>query len=643
MKRYILALLLMLLASPAFAQGLPVCNWGDMIYRAISSYQCVPYDNTAGKFLMGQGASAAPVWTFQAHQNFVLPTQSTNTFLGNTTGGNASPTPNTVSQILDTIGYDIARPPTAHSIIYKSAVAPNNAWQALYPGTAGQTLTSGGSANPPYWATPAQASLDAICTTVGAIIYYQAPAPTSSWVCLSPGTANQALLTGGAGANPSWGNVVLPTRAINTTAPLTGGGDLTADRTLACATCVTPTLNTAALTKVDDTNVTLTLGGSPGTALVNAASITAGWTGTLAAARLNANVVQAITNDTNVTGSIATQTLTLGWTGTLAMTRGGTGASLTASNGGIVWTDANSMEVLAGTATARQMLQSGATATPAWSTATWPATTTVSRILYSSSNNVVGEITTANRGVVNTDGSGVPSVTATPTLGVNGGTGGQITLNGSTSGSAVIKVAAAAGTTNFQLPVGNGSSGNVLQTDGSGNTSWAASAGSGDVTAAANFGTDNVAIRSDGTGKGVQSTGVGIDDSNNVTGVNSIAGSVIATAAQQETATSAINVVTPSVQQRHPSATKAWARCDAAGGTSLAYNASCSRTGVGEYLMTFTTAFSNTSFPCLCTLQSTNHTCATSPASTTTATVSVRSLAPAAADSIFSIACFGDQ
>lgn len=47
-----------------------------------------------------------------------------------------------------------------------------------------------------------------------------------------------------------------------------------------------------ALTKVDDTNVTLTLGGAPNTALVNAASITAGWTGTLANARL-ANMPQS--------------------------------------------------------------------------------------------------------------------------------------------------------------------------------------------------------------------------------------------------------------------------------------------------------------------------------------------------------------
>lgn len=41
----------------------------------------------------------------------------------------------------------------------------------------------------------------------------------------------------------------------------------------------------AALTRTNDTNVTATLGGSPNTALLNAASITLGWTGTLAAAR----------------------------------------------------------------------------------------------------------------------------------------------------------------------------------------------------------------------------------------------------------------------------------------------------------------------------------------------------------------------
>lgn len=127
-------------------------------------------------------------------------------------------------------------------------------------------------------------------------------------------------------------------------------------------------------------------------------------------------------------------TITTGvWNGTVVgLTYGGTGKNLTASNGGIVYTDADSMEVLAATATARQMLQSGASGAPAWSTATYPATTTISQILYSSATNVVGGITTANNSVLATDGSGVPAMTTSlPTavqVGVN-------SLNSGTSAS----------------------------------------------------------------------------------------------------------------------------------------------------------------------------------------------------------------
>jgi hypothetical protein len=46
--------------------------------------------------------------------------------------------------------------------------------------------------------------------------------------------------------------------------------------------------------------------------------------------------------------------------------------------------------------------------------------------------------------------------------------------------------------------------------------------GTGDVTAAANFGTDNVLIRSNGVSKGVQATGITVDDSDNVDGINDL-------------------------------------------------------------------------------------------------------------------------
>lgn len=54
----------------------------------------------------------------------------------------------------------------------------------------------------------------------------------------------------------------------------------------------------AALTKTDDTNVTLTLGGSPATALVNAASLTLGWTGQLAITRGGTGVSSVTTAPT---------------------------------------------------------------------------------------------------------------------------------------------------------------------------------------------------------------------------------------------------------------------------------------------------------------------------------------------------------
>lgn len=47
----------------------------------------------------------------------------------------------------------------------------------------------------------------------------------------------------------------------------------------------------------------------------------------------------------------------------------------------------------------------------AFSTATYPATTTVSQVLYSSATNVVSGLATVNSGILATNGSGVPAIT----------------------------------------------------------------------------------------------------------------------------------------------------------------------------------------------------------------------------------------
>lgn len=135
------------------------------------------------------------------------------------------------------------------------------------------------------------------------------------------------------------------------------------------------------------------------------------------------------------------------------LANGGTNASLTASNGGVVWSNATQLQILAGTATANQMLQSGASATPSWSTATWPSSTTINQILYSSAANTVTGIVTVNGGILNTSSSGVPTITTNPLLGVIGSAIGQISFAGSSSGSVKVTAQAAAGTsTVLSLP-----------------------------------------------------------------------------------------------------------------------------------------------------------------------------------------------
>ncbi|CAB4127705.1 hypothetical protein UFOVP93_43 [uncultured Caudovirales phage] len=165
----------------------------------------------------------------------------------------------------------------------------------------------------------------------------------------------------------------------------------------------TSSITGEALTEVDDTNVTLTLGGSPTVALLAATS------------------------------------LTLGWTGQLSLTRGGTNASLTASNGGIVYSTASALAILSATATAKQIILSGSNAAPSWSTATYPATTTINQLLYSSSTNTITGLTTANSAVLVTTSAGVPVFSGTMTDGqiIIGSSGATPTAATLTAGSGI--------------------------------------------------------------------------------------------------------------------------------------------------------------------------------------------------------------
>jgi hypothetical protein len=97
----------------------------------------------------------------------------------------------------------------------------------------------------------------------------------------------------------------------------------------------------------------------------------------------------------------------------ITLAHGGTNANLTASNGGIVYSGASSLAILAGTATANQLLLSGASTTPAWSTSTYPATNAINTLLYASSANVMAALATANSSVLVTDVTGIPGWSTT--------------------------------------------------------------------------------------------------------------------------------------------------------------------------------------------------------------------------------------
>ncbi len=96
----------------------------------------------------------------------------------------------------------------------------------------------------------------------------------------------------------------------------------------------------------------------------------------------------------------------------LSLANGGTNASLISSNGGIFYSTATAGAILSGTATANQVLLSGSSAAPAWSTATYLPTLTANGILYASATNTLAQITTAANGVLITSNSSVPSLLA---------------------------------------------------------------------------------------------------------------------------------------------------------------------------------------------------------------------------------------
>lgn len=424
---------------------------GGIVYSTASALAILASTATAGQMLRS-GSSAAPTWSTTVWPNTVtannlLYASGTNTVAGLATANNGVLV--TSAGGVPSIGSTL--PSAVQGNITSLGTITSGTWNGSLIG-----LTYGGT----------NANLTA---SDGGIVYSTA---TALAILNATATARQMLQSGASGA-PTWStatwpatttaNALLFSSATNTVGEVTSSASATLITSAGSVPSFSQTLPSAVQNNITSLG-TITSGvwnGSiipsqyGGTGVNNASStITIGGNVTFSGAFTTAFTVTGNTaltlpttgtlvNDavTTLSSLSSVGTITTGvWNATpVQLAYGGTNANLTASNGGIVYSTATAMAILSATATARQMLQSGASGAPAWSTTTWPATSTANRILYSSSTNVIGEITSANSAVLLTNSSGVPSFSGTMTNGqlIIGSTGGTPTAAVLTAGSGI--------------------------------------------------------------------------------------------------------------------------------------------------------------------------------------------------------------
>jgi hypothetical protein len=356
-----------------------------------------------------------------------------------------------------------------------------SAFAFLAPGTTGQLFRSGG-AGAPTWTTSTYPATNAINTLLYA---------SSANVMAALATGNSSVLVTSAGGVPSL-STVLP-GGLTTTDPVLTQGIATknyVDQTALTGTTVYAS-SAASLGTVTQSGAgvgaTLTNAGVQATFALDGVNPPAGtnvliqntavgmtsanegiytvtsvgsgatnWVLTRATtydtpAEINTTGLIVVQNGSTLVGTAWYNSTTSVTVDTTALTfvefgnivfpitlaHGGTSAALTASNGGIFYSTATAGAILSGTATAQQLLMSGSSTAPIWSTSTYPTTNAINTLLYASSANVMAALATVNSAGLLTSAGGVPGWVAYT------GTGAPVLATSPTLVTPILGVAAA--------------------------------------------------------------------------------------------------------------------------------------------------------------------------------------------------------
>jgi hypothetical protein len=332
-------------------------------------------------------------------------------------------------------------PTVGQTVEYTAAASPNPCWTAASIIGGGNVSTSG---SPSQYQIPVWVS----GTTIGGIT------PSSN--------SGVPLISQGLGANPVFGAINLAgvgTIVTGVTLPQSGGTGVNngaSTITIGGNVAVSGAF-TLGITLTGNTSVTFPTSGllSTTTGTVTNLSVSAGLGGLIAIANPTTTPTLSLTGVTS--GGVPCFTSTSAWASSALMVsgqfmlgggagncpstsfsvvplvNGGTNAGLSPSNGGLVFSTGSALAILAGTSTANQIPLSGSNAVGSWSTATYPATTTINQLLYSSTANTITGLATANNAVLVTGAGGVPLLSTTLPNGLAMGTPVSINLSNATA------------------------------------------------------------------------------------------------------------------------------------------------------------------------------------------------------------------